>query len=349
MKIGIIGAGSISKAHLDSYREIASAEVVAICDIDLNLAKTRANEYNIPFACDDYHKILEDKTIDAVSIVTPTFTHSKLVIEALKSGKHVLCEKPPALTYEEALESEKAAKESNKVLMYGFVCRFDTRMDFLKEYIDKGRLGEIYYAEANRMCLCAKMGGWFRDKTKSGGGALIDVAIHQLDLALYLMGYPTVKSVKGFATNVNKELPDKIKGLRGGWVAAANTQSERTIESFANGLITFENNKCLYVKSSHIANTFKTGGEIEILADKGGIHYANDKLRIMTIDQSDYFMEIEPKIEDGGPSFLREVAHFIDACNGKVECCATAHQGAEIIKIITAIYESAETGKEILF
>lgn len=347
--MALIGAGAISKSHLTAYKSIRDVSVTAICDLNGDLAKARAAEFNIPKYCNDYYEILADPTIDAVTIVTPTFTHAEIVADALKSGKHVLCEKPPALTWQEAQANEALAAETGKVLMYGFVCRFDKNNMFLKDYIDAGRIGEVYYAEAARMQRCAKIGGWFRDKSKSGGGNLIDAAIHQLDLLLYFMGYPEVKSVKGFTSDVNKDLPERIKGTKGGWAAATNSQIERTIESFASGHITLEGGKCISIKAAHITNTLNPGTRFELMGDKGGAAFADGAIRLLSIDESDYFMESQPVIKDGGPDFAMEIRHFIDCCNGVAECICKPREGTQLIKIINAIYESAETGKEIVF
>ncbi len=347
--IAIIGAGNIAVAHLEAYKANPDATVVAICDMNLELAKERAEKYDIPKVYSDYHDVLADPTVDAVSVVTPTFTHGSVVLDALNAGKDVLCEKPPALTYAEALANEEAAKKNNKVLMYAFVIRFDEANKFLKEYIDSGRMGDIYYAETYRMCRADKFVGWFVDKKKSGGGMLMDGAIHQLDLVLYLMGYPKVKSVKGYTSDVNRDLPDHIKGHLGGYISVDNKVVERTVESFASGYITFENGKNLFIKAATVANTLNPGAKFELMGDRGGVCVDDKGMRLLTVDETGYFIESQPQIAATKGVFHREIGHFIDCCHGRAECICTAHQGSEIIKIINAIYESAETGKEIVF
>ncbi len=349
LRVAVIGAGTISKRHLDAYKVTPGVTLAAVCDLNEARARELAEEYGAEKACADYHEVLNDPTIEAVSIVTPTFTHGKIVKEALAAGKHVLCEKPPALTYEEALQNEEAAKKAGKVLMYGFVVRFMPNSRFIKEYIDAGRLGEIYYAETSRMANSADIGGWFRDKTKSGGGMLMDAAIHQLDLLLWFMGYPKVKSVKGFTSDVNKDLPERLRGYGSGYASADNTPIPRTIESFATGYITFEDGKNLVIKAAHIANTPNPGTRFELLGDKGGISSEDDKLKFLTIDASDYFANFQPVIYEKSKHFEDEIRHFVDCCHGDAQCIPNASQGSQIIRILNAIYESAETGREILF
>lgn len=347
--IAIIGAGEISKRHLAAYQASGDAQVVAICDLNLEMAKARAAEYGVPKFCADYHEILADPTVDAVSIVTPTFTHSAIVKDALHAGKDVLCEKPPALTYEEALANEQAAKETGRVLMYGLVCRYNATYDLLKRMIDDGKLGDIYYAEAYRMQRCSKIGGWFCDKTKSGGGELMDAAIHQLDLLLYYMGYPKVKSIRGFTSDVNKDLPNHIKGIKNIYASVDNRRVERTVESFSSCYITFEGGKNLFLKAAQIANTLNPGTQFELMGDKGGACVKGSELRLLTLDKNNYFVESQPVIAEAPNHFHTEIKHFLDCCHNRTEPISNAHQGAELIKILNAIYESAETGKEILF
>ena len=347
--IAIIGAGEISKRHLNAYKASGEANVVAICDLNEALAKARAAEFGVERVYADYHEMLADPTIDAVSIVTPTFTHSAIVKDALSAGKDVLCEKPPALTYEEALANEQAAKDSGKVLMYGFVCRYNPIYDLIKSYVDTGVLGDIYYAEAYRMQRCSKIGGWFCDKSKSGGGELMDAAIHQLDLLLYYMGYPKVKSIRGFTSDVNKDLPNRVQGLKNLYAAADNRRVERTIESFSSCYITFEGGKNLFLKAAQIANTLNPGTQLEIMGDKGGACVKNGEVRFVTINEQNYFVESLPVITETANPFQLEINHFLDCCNGKTECRSGARHGTELIRIMNAIYESAETGKEILF
>ena len=168
-RIGIIGAGAIADAHLSAFKSNTGCSVVAITDINRPLAEKRAEEYGIKKVYGSYEELLGDPEIDAVSIVTPTFTHTDIVIDALKSGKDVLCEKPPALTADEVRKCKETADECGKLLMYAFVCRFRPQVKFLKEYVDSGKMGKFVYAEAARIYRSMGFNGWFCDKNKSGG------------------------------------------------------------------------------------------------------------------------------------------------------------------------------------
>ena len=349
MKIGLIGAGSIARYHLEAYQKNAQAEVCVLCDANPETAKALAEEFGIAAFCTDYRKILEDPAIDAVDIVTPTFTHKTMVTEALQAGKHVLCEKPPARNVEETRAICQAAEASDKVLMFAFIKRFSKDIQFIKSYVDSGAAGEIYYADMARMTRCSMLGGWFVDKEKSGGGTLIDGAIHELDAALYLMGFPKIKSVKGFTSHRNSHLPDVMKGVVPNWQSAEKKVYDRTIETVASGYVQFENEACLYVKASFALNTVKEGIFLDLCGTKAGFNITDGKLKMVTVDDSGYYMDAEPVLTAPCDSFYNEINHFVDCCLNGTECLVKPWQAVEVMKIISAIYESAETGKEILF
>ncbi len=349
MKIGIIGAGAISKRHLNSYRQNPEAEVCIICDVNAETAKARAAEFSIPNYCTDPMQILDDPTIDAVSIVTPTFTHKDLVVAALERGKHVLCEKPPALNAKEAALCQEAAKKSGKVLQYGFVVRYSKQTQFLKDYIASGALGKIYYAEVARMARSFRIGGWFVNKELSGGGAMIDSVIHQLDMTLYLMGYPQVHSVKGFTSSELADLPYKMKGAGAGWNSADTNSYTYEVETLAGGLIRFVDGTSLYVKTSWALNTCRPGTLVELCGTKAGAMVSANDVHLVSADESGYYLESTPVLKDEFNMFDVQIDHFIDCCQGRSECICKPEQGTQIMRIIDAIYESAETGKEVIF
>ena len=348
LRIGIIGAGNIAQRHLKAYLANPEVKLVAVCDENAERAKACAEANAMPRFYGSYRELLADPEIDAVSVATPTFTHKEIVTAALKSGKHVLCEKPPALNGEEALEIEQAAAQSDRVLMYGFVVRFSGYAKFLKTYVDAGKLGPIRYAEVSRVSRCNNIGGWFRDKSKSGGGELIDAAIHELDLALYLMDYPKAVRVTGYANSCNADLPDRLHGLKTIYASVNNEKLPRTVESFASGLVQFENGASLYVRAGQILNTFRTGRMMELCGDKGAVLLDKQEVKLLSIDETGYFLEGAPRIPDDSDNFQNEINHFVDCCQGRAQCICAVRHGTEIMKIISGIYRSAELGREVL-
>ncbi len=349
MKLGMIGAGSIAVDHLKAFAANPNAEVVAIADVCENLAKGRAETFNIAKYYTDYKELLKDESIDAVSIATPTFTHTQIVCDALNAGKHVLCEKPPALTAAEVQQCVDAAKKAGKVLMYGLVLHFADYTKYLKEFADKGGFGKIYAAEATRRSRCTSISGWFVDKKRSGGGMLMDAAIHEIDLVMYLMGYPKPKSILAYTSNVNADMPKHLKGGVGGWKSATGEVCDRTVESMANGFVTFENGACLTINTSHIQFA-KAGRYVEVSGDKAGarVEGYNGDLSIARIDELGYMSDFQPSIAKGN-AFQGQMDHFVDCCVNGTECLVKAENVVTLMTVMENLYKSAELGKAIEF
>ncbi len=346
LNIGIIGAGTISTYIIEHFVKSPECTVKSIADLNIELAKKRAEEYGIANFYSDYHEIINDAEINAVCILTPTFTHKDIILEAVKNNKHIYCEKPPALNADEVRMCEEAVKDYDKCLMYGLVCRFKSEIKYLKEYIDSGKMGKIICAEASRLGRMIAPKGWFGVR-KLGGGALIDEAIHQLDMVLYLMNYPKVKSVTGFVSFVNNNLPKDIKGAGSTLASCDINKHEIDTESVIKAFINFENGSNLVVKSSHVLNTFDTGAYFEINGEKAGARYGNE-LKMLEITDDNYLREVSPILKAQN-SYETEVNHFINCCLGKEECITPITDAIKLMEIIDAIYKSAETGETIIF
>jgi len=349
MKLGMIGAGSIAVNHLKAFAANPDVEVTAIADVCENLAKSRAEAFKIANCYTDYKEILKDDSIDAVSIATPTFTHTQIVCDALAAGKHVLCEKPPALTAAEVQQCVDAANKAGKVLMYGLVLHFAEYTKYLKEMVDNGLFGKIYAAEATRKSRCTGISGWFVDKKRSGGGMLMDAAIHEIDLVMYLMGYPKPKSILAYTSNVNADMPKYLKGGIGGWKSATGEVCDRTVESMANGFVTFENGACLTINTSHIQFT-KAGRYVEVSGEKAGarVEGYGGEVTISKIDELGYMSDSQPSVSKGD-SFQGQLDHFVDCCVNGTECCIKPENVVTLMTVMENLYKSAELGKAIEF
>lgn len=351
--IGIIGAGSVSVRHINGYKQNSECNIKAIADLNVSLAGERAKEYGIDAVYQDYKELLADEEIDAVSVVTPTFTHKEIVIEALRSGKHVLCEKPPAMNSREVRECEAAAKKYGKLLMFGFVVRFRSQVQYLKEYIDAGFMGEIISAECGRVARCEGSEGWFLSREK-GGGCLIDSAIHELDSVLYLMNYPEPTYVLASQTFVNSDLYEKMNGKKSAWASMDKKKYERTIESGITGFVTFKNGACLSVKAATILNSVNTGVWLDISGSKAGARMETslsnyeDWLKMLELKGCDGFVEFKPCLKQTNV-FNDEIDHFVDCCLRGTECICKVNEAIILMDIINAIYKSADTGKPVVF
>lgn len=350
IKVGVIGAGSISEMHFDSYKHNQDVEIHAVCDINEERAKEKAEKYGAEKFFKSYHDLLADTEIDAVSICTWNNTHAEIAIAALHAGKHVLVEKPLCKTVEEALEIEKAVKNSGgKTLQVGFVRRFGTNTQVLKQFIEAGELGEIYYAKASCLRALGNPGGWFADKERSGGGPLIDLGVHVIDLCWYLMGKPKVKSVSGNAYyNLGNRSNVKNKSF---YKAADYDPNTNTVEDMANAIFRFENGASLMVDVSFTLHVKKETMAVSVFGDKGGAEI-EPELEIIT-ERNNTILNATPQIDelsfDFVKGFQKEINHFVTCVKGEAETISPVEDGVEIMKMLAGVYESSETGKEIHF
>ena len=347
-RIGLIGAGHISLMHIKAFKNNSDCEIVAIADLNLDLAKKRAEEFDIENAYADYKEILNDKTIDAVSIVTPTFTHKNIVIEALEAGKDVLCEKPPALNADEVRACEEAAKKADKLLMFAMVCRFRSQTQYLKKYIAQGKMGKIVSGECARIYRCHGFEGWFTSR-KRGGGVLIDNVIHELDNILYLMEYPKPKAVIASQIFVNSDLHAKLQSKGDMWASEDKNKYESDVESAISGFVTFEDGTGLYVKAAGTLNSVKTGAFLDISGEKAGARFegSTDELKILELTDDNYFVEASPCLKNPD-IYQEEIDHFIDCLKGG-ECIIKPSEAVILMEIIDAMYKSADTGLPVVF
>ena len=197
IKVGIIGTGSISHLHIQGYLKNPDVELYALCDINEERVKAAGEKYKVSRIYTDMNEMLKLEELDAVSVCTWNSAHAPCSIAALKAGKHVICEKPMAMNAEEARAMKKAADEAGKLLMIGFVRRFGNDANIIKDYQSTDFLGDIYYAKATYLRRKGNPGGWFGDKARSGGGPLIDLGVHVIDLTRFLMDNPKPVSVYG--------------------------------------------------------------------------------------------------------------------------------------------------------
>lgn len=347
IRIGVIGAGSISGFHLSAYANHPEVELVAICDLNEERAQTKAQKYNVPNVYTDYNKLLEDGSIDAVSVCTWNNSHAPISIAALHAGKNVLCEKPLCKTVEEAREMEAAVKKSGKKLLVGFVRRFASNTRIVKEFIENGDLGEIYYAKASSIRRFGNPGGWFADLERSGGGPVIDIGVHVIDLCWYLMGRPRVKTI---SSNAYRKLGNRsnIENLAH-YKAADYDKNVNNVEDMANALIRFENGASLLVDTSFTLHAKKNEAIVKLYGDKGGVEI-EPELAFVT-ERYNTILNIDPQIDNKGldvvKAFQDEIDHFVDMCFGRKETLSPVEDGVEMMKILCGIYESAEKGTEI--
>lgn len=349
IRIGVIGAGSISAMHLRSYQNNPHAELYAICDLNEQRARQKADKYSIPHVFTNYQDLLALEEIDAVSICTWNNSHAEISIAALHAGKHVLVEKPLCKTVEEALRVEEAVRTSGKMLQVGFVRRYSSNTRIVKQFLDQGELGQIYYAKASCIRRLGNPGGWFSDVERSGGGPLIDLGVHVIDLCWYLMGKPKVKSVSG---NTYAKLGNRSNVRNLSFYKSSDYDAEHnTVEDLANALIRFENGASLMVEVSFTLHAKADELTVKLYGDKGGAEL-EPALAIVT-EKYDTILNVEPQVDNRSFDFVAgfqdEINYFLEVCTGAKETLSPVEDGVEMMKMLCGIYESSTKGKEIYF
>lgn len=345
LKIGIIGVGGISELHISGYLADSRCELTAFCDINEERLKYMGEKYGITRLYTDKDEMLKEcPELDAVSVCTWNAAHAECTIAALNAGKHVICEKPMAMNAKEALEMKEVAQRNNKLLMIGFVRRYGKDAHVTKDFIDSGDFGEIYYAKATYLRRAGAPGGWFGNKQLSGGGPLIDLGVHVIDLARYLAGNPKPVSVyaatfKKLGNRSNLKLTEKY-GIE-------TNNKVFDVEDLATALIRFDNGFVVSVEASFSLNIKNDIGTIQLFGTKAGA-ILDPELEIFT-ENNDYLTNISFKEStalsfDG--LFESEIKHFIDCIADGSDCISPAEDGIVLMKILDAAYRSAETGHE---
>ncbi|MBO0958831.1 Gfo/Idh/MocA family oxidoreductase [Neobacillus sp. MM2021_6] len=349
LQVCVIGAGSISDQHFQAYQKNLDAVLYGVFDYSRERAEEKAQRYGIEHVYNSLEEVFNDPQVDAVSICTWNNTHAEISIGALKGGKHVLVEKPLSMTVDEAVRVEEAVRTYNKTLQVGFVRRFATNTKVLKSFIDSGKLGEVYYAKASCLRRLGNPGGWFADKERSGGGPLIDLGVHIIDICWYLMGRPKVKSISG---NTYHQLGNRgnVENLRF-YKTADYDKGKNTVEDAANALITFENGASLLVDVSFTLHAKRDEIQVKLFGTKGGAELEPELVLIG--EENDTVINIHPQIDhlsfDFTNAFQNEIDSFVTCCLTGTKPLAPVEDGVEMMKILAGIYEASEKKCEVVF
>lgn len=347
LKIGVIGVGNLSNQHIRSYLKNPDVELYAFCDINPDRLAYMGKQYGITRLYTDRAEMLALPELDAVSICTWNSEHAPCTIDALNAGKHVLCEKPMCIRWEDAQAMKEAAEKNGKLLMIGFVCRHELGTKILKEYIDNGSFGEIYYAKAVYQRRDGNPGGWFGDKKRSGGGPIIDLGVHFLDLTRYLAGNPKPVSV---TASTYYKLGDR-KGEIGKTKYLASSATDHDIcdvEDSAVALIRYDNGMTLNLEVAFDLNMKEDRMEVMVFGTKAGATLYPALEIYGSTGRYQTNLSYAAATGDDPVEFQNEIDHFVDCLLGRAKCIAPAEDGVQIMRILNAIYESAETGREVL-
>lgn len=348
LKIGIIGVGGISTAHIDAYSKNPNVELYAFCDINPDRLSYMGNRYGITRLYTDINEFLALSEIDAVSVCTWNNGHAPCTIAALNAGKHVLCEKPMCITVADAEAMKAAAEKNGKLLMIGFVRRFGADMKILRELYEKDYFGDLYYSKVQYLRRNGNPGGWFGDSSRSGGGPLIDLGVHVIDFVRFLKGKPKAVSVYGATF---QKLFDR-KNIRSSkdYVSSGATANDICdVEDLASALVRFEDGSVLSVEASFSLNIKHDEGKMIFCGTKAGASL-NPELELYG-ELDGYMTDVTLKTETTmnlGSMFRQEINHYVDCILNGTKCISPAEDGVEMMKILNAIYESAKTGHEVV-
>jgi predicted dehydrogenase len=339
IRVGIIGAGWPGGAHARGYQQAGGCKVVAVADLIPERRQKLASEFAPGVKeYNEAKELIADKEIDAVSVCLPTYLHAPIVLAAFRAKKHVVCEKPPALYAAEAKKMHKAAAKAGKVLLYSVQRRFGGAEQAARLAIEKGYAGSVYHARAQWLRTRGiPIGtGWFPVREKSGGGAMIDIGIHMLDLAWDLLGQPRPASVFATTHHHFKELaPQNIP---------------MNVEDSGFALLKFDGGKTLELSASWVLNQppQQQGTMCRVYGDKGAIDVYSSGGSVIYRNFNDKGeakpTSLPPPRVTGHAALMR---HFRECILGKSTPMVGGPEGVVLMQMIDAIYRSARTGKSI--
>lgn len=353
IKVGVIGCGGIANGkHLPSLAKIQEVSMVAFCDIDKIKAESAATRYGDENATvyEDYIELLKDDAIEVIHVCTPNNTHQEITVAALNASKHVMCEKPMAKTSEEAQLMIDASVHNNKKLTIGYQNRFRADSQYLRKVTQRGDLGDIYFSKAHAIRRRAvPTWGVFLDEEKQGGGPLIDIGTHALDLTLWMMDNYEPESVMGSTFHKLGKQADAANAW-GSW-----DPKKFTVEDSAFGFIKMKNGATIILESSWALNSLDVDeAKCSLSGTDGGADMKNG-LRIHGEDlKTLYTSEIE--LENAGVDFYEgekideaeeEARAWINSITQDLEPVVKPKEAFVVTQILEAIYESAKTGKAV--
>ena len=349
VKVAVIGCGNIAcSAHIPAYTNNPDAEIKYFCDIIPERARAAAEKYGSGIVIEDYHDALADPEVEAVSVCTPNNMHPVIAMDALRAGKNVLCEKPAARTYPEALEMQKVQHETGKVLNIGVVNRFNDGVNIIKKMIQSGELGEVFhvYVSFRASRSIPGLGGAFTTKEIAGGGALIDWGVHYLDIVMYCCGDPYPKTVTGETfCRLGKDMENYV--YTNMWAGPPKYDGTYDVDDSVTALIRTEG-PVITVNGAWAQNIFEDECYIDFMGDKGGIRLQYGKSFKLYTAKNGALLTSTPEYISRD-HFQTEIDSFIRCIRTGEKLPSHIDTVAITAKIMQGIYDSAEQHREIVF
>lgn len=340
VRFAVIGLG-MGRSHVEKLRQAPHADVVAICDTDTARLDCVGNDYGVGWRTTNYEDLLGSAAVDAVVVALPNAMHAPVAAAALHAGKHVLCEKPMARSAPEAETILAAARQSGRKLMIHFNYRFTPTAMALYRYVQAGDLGELYHARSwwHRTRGIPGLGSWFTRKELAGGGPLVDLGVHRLDLALWYLGYPRAVSVTGATYSAL------------GTDIAMRQGKAYEVEDMASAFVRFENGASLVLEASWAANgEHREEMLTQVYGTKGGMIHRNVnagyefEARVFREEHGSY-VAATPQILPADLESAQE--HFARCILQDATPIASGEHGLEVMRVLDAVYASAQRGAEV--
>lgn len=346
LRYGFVGAGAIMRTHAERLAQRDDVVMAAIADPAEAVTNASADKFSIPARYAQFQDMIAKEKLDVVVVAVPNAYHAPATLAALEGGCHVLCEKPPALNAEQAQAMADLAAKNKLRLLYGLNMRFQGESECCKGYVDAGRLGEIYHASVMlfRRRGIPGLGSWFTTKAVSGGGALIDIGVHILDLTHYLMGQPKPVAISALTHARFGNNPDTYNYLSMWGTRVPGGPFD--VDDLAAAFVRFDNGASLVLQVSWAANTSE-GGNIRLMGDKGGVELSpGSSIKLFTEDNGN-IADISPLYQKPD-AYAAEHAHLIDCINDpSLKLRTDGAQGVVLQKMLDAIYRSSAEGKEV--
>lgn len=345
LNIAFIGAGNINRIHMDSARRLGLT-LAAVADVSDKAREEARKTFGIAKAYQDYRQMLADRDIEAVVIGTPNSLHAEHAVAALHAGKHVLLEKPMACTVEECDQIIVARQRSGKVLQMGMINRFRSSTQALRDFVRAGKCGDIYSGQTfwYRRRGIPAFGSWFTRKSVSGGGCLIDLGVHMVDLALYLWDFPTPVAVSGMVHNIWPSLDDYRYNEMWG---RPTPGGRKDVEDYAVGLVRFADGQTLQVNISWALNAqIDPAMGLRLMGNQGGIALHGFDEPHFFGEDAGHLVDTRPLVKACEPA-LEEMRHFAECIREGREPMATAEQARMVQSILCGIYRSARERREV--
>ena len=346
LNIGIIGCGNIGRTHAASIAKAGNCRVAGGCDIDPAALAAFGESFRVERRTPDYRELLGWSGIDAVTIGLPNLLHAAVTVDALRRGKHVLCEKPIALDITEAEAMARASRETGKRLMIGVVNRWSDSINRIKGIVSRGEIGNVYQVNVmfKSFRSIPRLGGWFTDKARSGGGVMIDWGVHFIDLVLFILGGPAVKAVSGKGFGVLARNPKNYRYLDM-WAGPPIGGGICDVEEYASGIIRTDG-ACVAFQGPWAQNINEKAMYVDFLGSLGGIRLDYGAVFTVYGQAEDYLFETRPMARDSD-FFVNEFRGFTEAVLNGTPSRADIAEVLPVQKVLDIFYASSREDREM--